>query len=310
MQVLLDYFFNITSIVPTSAASTAFLKQVCVVANPNAGGTEGDITLCTTTAEVAAVTDNTEINELFSAGLARVYVLQASSLDLDAILDANQNLFYTLLISSDFGDTDVDGADFGTYEGVIGHASNDNAWLKAFAATEKRCAFYRNGEGAKNMIYAFGKLLANQLSWANQQYVTMPYDSEVTTTGAAQTFFDDRVSFVITDGQYGKRLAFFAAGGKAIVAPYITKNLEIDLQSRGLTYISGNQPDYSIKHATLLEEELNQVVRDYVDRGWIEGGIAEVKLEEANFIASCYINTTEPKGLWRVNGQSKQTYEA
>jgi hypothetical protein len=72
-KILLDYFFPITTIEPTPAASTAFLKQVAIVVNPNGGGSDGDITECTTYAQVQAITDNTEAEQLFNAGMSRVF---------------------------------------------------------------------------------------------------------------------------------------------------------------------------------------------------------------------------------------------
>jgi hypothetical protein len=47
-KILLDYLFPITAIEPTPAASTAFLKQVLVVAKPKDGGvTAGTIVTLT-----------------------------------------------------------------------------------------------------------------------------------------------------------------------------------------------------------------------------------------------------------------------
>lgn len=307
-NILLDYFFPITQIEPTAQASTAFLKQACVVVNPNGGGTEGDVTLCTTEAEISAITDNTEVKEILNAGLSRVYVLQSSTLDLDTILaDEGQN-FYTLIISDDFTDANIDGADFGAFKGVIAAASTTQSWAKAFGTDSKRVGFFDGGStGAKNLIYAFGKLLSNQLAWRNQQYVTMPYDDSVTTLGAANSLFDDKVSFVLTDAQYGKRLGLFAAGGKAIAAPYIEKDLEIQMQSAALSYISGNQPAYDLKNASLIEDELQNVIDSFIERGYIADGEIEIKLEQDNFVASGYANIAEPKALWRIFGEMKQT---
>jgi hypothetical protein len=157
------------------------------------------------------------------------------------------------------------------------------------------------------MFYAFGKLLSNALAWRNQQYVTMPFADDVATLGSANTLFDDKISFVLTDDQYGNRLALIATGGKAIVAPYIVRNLQIDLQSAALSYISGNQPGYTFKQAALLEDELKKVVVGYIEQEMLENGTVEVKLEEDNFVASGYINIAEPKAMWRIFGEMRQT---
>jgi hypothetical protein len=106
-----------------------------------------------------------------------------------------------------------------------------------------------------------------------------------------------------------------ACGGKAIVAPYIVRNLEIDMQSKALQYISGNMPSYTHTQAALLEDELDKVLNGdaessnpgYIGKGWIEAGTVSVKLEQDNFVASGYINIAEPKAMWRIFGEIRQT---
>ncbi len=135
----------------------------------------------------------------------------------------------------------------------------------------------------------------------------MPNADDVETIGDAETLFDARISFVISDAEFGERLALFAAGGKAIVAPYIKKNLELDFQSAALAYISGNQPAYTKKNAALLEDELDKVLKGYVESQQIESGTCQVLLEQDNFVASGYMNIAEPRALWRVFGEMRQT---
>jgi hypothetical protein len=429
MNILLDYFFPIESIEPTSAASTAFLKQVLVVAKPN-GGTEDEITLCTSMSAVGDLTDNTEAQQLFDAGMSRVYVVAVDDLDLATILEGHESDFFTILITSDFTDAEIDlayadgtvtitsyanlvsgtddvvtiegvaftaqagaatlgtttfqsatgntetatslaaqinahatvsllvtaeadgavvtitavdpgiaGNDIGlsytdndtnvgltlaglsggnlsggagllegAFEGVIGISSADDTINATRAATDNYAAFHTtSGNKAKNMFYAFGKMLSNSLSWKNQQYITMPFADDVETLGDAEALFDDKINFVISDDEFGERLALFAQGGKAIVEPYIKKNLQIDLQSAALSYITGNQPAYTKVHAALLEDELQKVVAGYISRQEIEAGTVEVLLEEDNFVASGYMNIAEPKAMWRVFGEMRQT---
>jgi hypothetical protein len=98
-----------------------------------------------------------------------------------------------------------------------------------------------------------------------------------------------------------------ACGGKAIVAPYIIKNMQIDMQSAALSFVSGNQPSYTKKNAALLENEEQKVVDSYIERELIEAGTVEVLLEQENFVASGYINVAEPKALWRIFGEMRQT---
>lgn len=425
MKILLDYVFPIAVITPTPQASTAFLKQACVVAKPKSGqeGNVGTIYECTTMTQVAARTDNTNAQQLFNAGMSKVYILLADDLDLETFLEDGGSDFYTLLVSDDFSDSDVvdgvstpavkaslkiedityqadtagtagnsititytndgtagsetvgvtgsainvhmqsgvstaaqiktavdnsvpaaalvnltidsgdtgdvqashtvqsltggaaaiagtAGIQVGTWEGVIGTQSQDESICSDQAAIENRACFFSNSSNkAKNMMFAFGKLLSNASNWTNQQYITMPFDDDVDTLGDANTLFDDKVNFVISDDEFGKRLALFAVGGKAIVAPYILKNLRIDLQSAALSWISGNQPQYTKKEASLLETRLQQDVinEDYIDRNLIEAGTIAITLVNDNFVATGNINVAQPKALWRVFNEMRQT---
>jgi hypothetical protein len=313
-KILLDYLFPITAITPAPAASTAFLKQVLVIcARKDSGVTYGTIVECTSGTEVdavAAAASAPEIKELFSAGMAKVYLLPSASLDVDDYIAAATVSFFTILVTSDFNDAAVTAADFGDFAGVVGVASTDNAtFLPAQAAIENRCAFFMDGTTkAKNLFYAFGKLLSNASQWKSQQYVICPESNGVTTLGAAQALFDHGVSFVITDSEFSNRLSFFGAGGHAIVEPYIKQNIAVDMQSKALTYISANQPAYTKTQASLLEDELRHVIDNYENDGVIEkGGTVEVALGDDAFIATADISVPEPSSLWIIQGTLTET---
>ncbi len=198
--------------------------------------------------------------------------------------------------------------DVGTFPGVVGRYRQSANSAATIAAIENHIGFYSNVTNkAKNLCYAIGKVLANALNWTNQQYITMPFDDGVDTLGDAESLFDDKVSFVIADSEFGTRLGLLACGGKAIVAPYIKRNLEVDLQSAALSFISGNQPAYTNTNATLLENTLQDVVNSYIERQWLEAGTIDIQLIEDNFVASGFINIAEPKALWRVFSEIRQT---
>lgn len=439
-KILLDYFFKIVAINPTPAASTAFLKQCCVVVTAKGGymGAAGTPILCTTNAQIEAVTDNDDAKQVLAGGLSRVYVMPVADLDLADFLAAEPalNKFFTILISSDFDKDDVtatqasgnititsyanlvsgtddsvavagvsftaqtgaatlgagtfqaatsndataaslaaqinahattsalvlatvltnvvtitaivagsdgnaialgytdndtnvgatksgtlltggDGLLVGDFDGVIGVAEDDLDFLEDQAAIENRCAFFVDtANGAQNMCYAFGALLANPTDWKNQQYITVPFDDEVEVLGNAEALADAKISFAIDDDEFGIRLAMFACGGKAIVAPYIIRNLEIDIQSQGLQYVSANQPAYTLTQAALLEDELQKVIDGdglengnpgYVGRGWLTSGSVAVTLEADDFVATGRISVPTPRALWRINGTITQS---
>jgi hypothetical protein len=258
--------------------------------------------------EVAAQTDNTEAQQLFDAGMSKVFILTHDTLNLASVLNANEGEFYTLIISSDFTNSNITAdLDVGGFDGVVAHASTDDAFNATFAAGNKRCAFHTTaGNKAKNMCYAFGKLLS-AVNWKNQQYITMPFADDIDTTNEAINLFDDKISFVINDAQYGNRLGLFVCGGQAIAAPYITKNLQIDMQSAGLSYIAENQPDFTIKQAVLLEDSLQAVIDSYIAQALINAGTVSITLVDDNFVASGAINISEPKALWRIEAELRQT---
>jgi hypothetical protein len=310
MNILLDYFFKVTSIEPTPAASTAFLKQACVVVKPKNLVDPGEFTECTTAAQIAALTDNVDAQQMLLAGMSKVTILTAEDLEIGSLVANKDTDFYTLVISSDFNKDDVtdEDADFSAFKGVIAVCENDKVFLASQAAIKNRIAFYKSGTVAgRNMCFAIGKLLANSLAWRNQQYISMPFVDDVDTLGEAESLFEDKISFVISDSEFGERLALLAAGGKAVTAPYIKRNFEIDLQSAALSYVSGNQPAYTLTQAALLEDELQKVAQAYIDSQRIEAATVSVTLEQENFVASGNINIAEPKALWRIFAEMRQT---
>lgn len=404
-KFLLDYVFKILVNTNISAPSTAFLKQACLVVKAKDGSVDPGIYECTSMSQVAAKTDNTDAQQLFNAGMSRVYLLVSADLDLaDALADATD--FFTVLISGDFrekyaelalqdmefvaadygtggnalslalvdddGSTDtvnsigvagnaitvhinagftkkstaiaailadedamallgsasvpeadedetlaagssgftgganftaLTGLDIGTFKGVVGVSAPvaERSVLEAQAVIANRSPWLGD---VRNMVYAFGKLLANVTSWKNQQYIEMPI-AGVDNLGDAESLFDDRINFVVTDDSYGNRLALFVAGGKAIVAPYVLKNLCIDLQGYALIWINKNNPDYNKTQASLLEDYLTQrVIQEiYIAQKWLTSASLEITLVQDNFVANGDIQVVEPRALWRIAGE-------
>ncbi len=411
-KILLDYVFPISVIEPVAAASTGFLKQAVVVVKPKAGqeANVGDVFEATLMSEVLALTNNTEAQQLFNAGMSKVFILLATDLAIATALIAAHGEAWTVLISSDFTDADVapstatltkaqltftakqagatgnaltiefldtgvagaeavsvvgnlisvsmdggvstatqiktaldaspaafalinttvaggggatpqpafavtplaggDGLEVGSFDGVVGFSSDDPEVCQSFGAADNRVGFFRSdANGAKNMMFAFGKLLANQANWTNQQYISMPFNDGVGTLGLANSLFDDKVSFVMNDTEFGNRLGLFVAGGKAIVAPYIKKNLRLDLQSRALTWLSSNQPQYTLTEAALLESRLQEDIMEqrYIQTKWIREGKVTIKLLSDNFVASGFIDISEPTAMWRIYGEMRSS---
>ncbi len=207
-------------------------------------------------------------------------------------------------------DGGVNKLDLGGFTGVVGLTNADEDFLAVQAAISNRCAFYGLVVNkAKNMCHAFGKFLSAN-SWADQQYLAEPNDDDVALLGDALTLFNAGISFVITDDDFGTRLGLFAAGKKAIRAPYVVKNLQIDMQSAALSWIAANQPSYTKVEATLLETRLqvDVIEAQYIATKQIESGSVVVSVVPgSNFTAKGEINIAEPKALWRVESTLTQS---
>lgn len=305
-DVLLEYVMRIDALTPLPAASTAYLRKVLCVVKPSSGVETGTITECLTKESVQALTQS-NCWKLLDAGMNSIYVLPADDLNLADILHETKFKFFTVLIDGAFDAEALDDLDQGTFEGVIGWTNNDRDECKAFAQAKNNVAIYDTPEnGSQNMYWAFGKLLGS-VNWKNQQYIEMPLSSGIDTINEANLLFEDKISFVLTSEEYGNRLALFASNRKAIVAPYIFEEIQINLQSKALQYINLNQPAYTEKQASLLEDTLQGMLDEkYVNREIIESASVKVTLENENFVATSQIKVAEPKALWRINATLQQ----
>jgi hypothetical protein len=200
-----------------------------------------------------------------------------------------------------------DGQFVGTWAGIIGISSDDMTFLEAQALMTNRTAFFGNSTNkAKNMFYAFGKLLSN-LNWANQQYIEMPFNDGIDSISEAEDLFDGKISFVINSTEYGNKLSLFANNSKAIIAPYIFEYFQLSLQGWGVNYIALNQPKYTLREASLLQDYLEEKAEErFVASEMVEEISIKISLVEDNFMANGDIIIAEPKALWRVNSVLQQ----
>lgn len=304
-DVLLEYVMKVSAVAGTPAASLAYLRKVLCVVPPETGVTENEISTCTSRAEVEALTP-AKCWALLQAGMSNIYVLPTSSLDLDTVIDAATEKFFTVIIDPSFDNTDIEALDLGGFDGVVAWGSADRAEARAFTIQKDNVGFFDlSANAGENLYFAFGKLLS-AASWRNQQYIEMPKGSEIDDLGEAELLFENDLSFVLTSEQYGNRLGLFASNQRAIVAPYIYEEIRIRLQSAALNYIALNQPNYTTAEAALLEDVLNSVVGEYVENGTIESGSVEVSPSSEQFILNAEIRVAEPKALWRIKADMYQ----
>lgn len=305
-DILLEFVFQIKTSTPIPAASTAYLRHALVLVKPKDETVESEIVRVTSPEQAAELTACEDLKSLLGAGVSYCYVLPTPTLDVADILRESPYRFFTALISSDFSAEEIAAKDFGGFSGVTGSVWYDKAQAKAFAVSERQCAFWGLplNKGA-NMFTAFGNLLSRD-TWKNQQYCPCPKDDGITEIGDADALFDDRVSFALHSEEFGTRLAFFVAGGQAIVAPYVKEEIKLKMQGRALTWINANEPDYTLTDAKLLEAYLNKGLEPYLAQKIITGGEVRVSLYQENFVGSAKILIPEPKALWRLFGELAQ----
>jgi hypothetical protein len=203
--------------------------------------------------------------------------------------------------------TGGDGIFLGTWGGVVGISSDDINFLLDQALITNRTAFFGNVTNkAKNMFFAFGELLSSR-DWTNQQYIEMPFNDGIDELSEAENLFNGKISFVLNSAQYGNRLALFANNRKAIVAPYILEYFQISIQGWGVEYIALNQPTYTIREASLMQDDLQQKANArFVDSAIVESLTVKISLVEDNFTANGDLTISEPKALWRVRAKLQQ----
>lgn len=298
-DVLLDYVLKTSVVEPILPASTAYLHNVlCIV--PLATGETAGIYECATKAEVQEVT-TADCWQLLEAGMSKIYVCAVSAYaDAQALIDATEFKFFTVLVDPSF--TTAPTALTG-FSGVMGWSSDDVAKAEAFSkiATENNTAFIDPSANlGDNMYWAFGKLLSGG-TWRNQQFIGMPAGGMTSVLGTAETYFEKRLSFVLNSEEFGNRLAFFVNRGRAIVAPYIYEEFQLDLKSWALTYINTNMPSYNAVEASKLESYLLQKANNkYIASGMLDALTINITADQDNFVMSGNIKVSEPKATWRI----------
>ena len=195
----------------------------------------------------------------------------------------------------------------GTWAGVVGVSSSDVTFLTAQALLTNRTAFFGSiTNKAKNMCFAFGKLLSGR-DWENQQYIEMPANDGIDTLSEAEILFQAKISFVLNSTEYANRLALFTNNRKAIVAPYIFEWFQLSMQGWGVSYIALNMPKYTLREASLLQDYLEEKADErFVASEIVESVTVDISLVEDNFMANGDLVIAEPKALWRVNAKLQQ----
>ena len=303
-DTLLNYVLKLDVRTPTADANADYLRAAVVVVKPLTGVETGVLTKVISATAAAALTDNKDIEQLFAAGMNSVYILPMDDLDLADALAAATERFKTVLISSDFSEADIAELEVGSFTGVVAAIFTTQVTAKAFGSLENRVAWFNNlaATKGKNAFYAWGSFLSGT-TWSNNQYISLPVDDGIIDLGVAESLFNDRISFALTSEQYGPRLAFFGVGGQAIIAPYITEELMLNLQGAALRYLNLNRPQYTLVQAKLLEDYLNaDAAMRYVLTNLLSYVAVTITLTKTNYEGTVAVSVPEPSALWRLAG--------
>lgn len=308
-DTLLNYVLKLDVRTPTADANADYLRRAVVVVKPLTEEAEtGTLTKVISATAAQALTANKDIEQLFAAGMNSVYILPMNDLDLAEALANATERFKTVLISSDFSETEIASLDVGSFKGVVSAIFSTQTAAKAFAAQQNRVAWF-NHKGStegKNAFFAWGAFLSST-TWNNNQFISLPVDDGIIELGEAESLFNDRIAFALTSEQYGPRLGFFCVGGQAIIAPYVTEELMLNLQGAALRYLNLNRPQYTLPQAKLLEDYLNTDARQrYVQTNLLTYVNVEITLTNTNYEGTVVVSIPEPSALWRLVGTLTQ----
>ena len=248
-----------------------------------------------------------DIQGAFDAGLNKVYlILVDDPNDIADTIKDKESEFYTAYITSQFTPEEII-AGLSAWTAVRGASGKVQDTLKQYSGEADTCVFFEDTTANVRdygALYAFGALLSAS-TWRNQQYIPTNAANvhAITDTGAAESLFDDRISFYFKDEEQGTRLGFFVAGGKSITTPYINKEIQLVMQSEMLSLIRSTQPNNIERNRRLLEQRGGRVLTRYAENELLnpdgENSISISSSSEA-FIVNGKMTTTEAEALWRV----------
>lgn len=310
-NILLDYAVPFNQVESLPPPSFGFLHRIGVVVPAEATMTESQITLVTDPTQLAAVTSHDdELQGFFDGGGTQMYVINlVDSADLHALIEGKESEFYTVYVhTAILAEVLASGV---VWNGVKSTAVDAETSDLTAAMSDKTCLFASAGDKANyNPLFAFGSLLSAAM-WRNQQYITSTVsDGAIDTLGQAELLFDERVSFYLEDEDYGFRLGFFGAGGKSITTPYITQEVELNMQYEMANWIAINQPfNTSIQRAS-LERIGNKILDGYVELGYLDpDAVNELKVNDSAeaFVVNGNLTLAPSVALWRVKVDAFQT---
>lgn len=310
-HVLRNYVakFQINEATPTPSVS--WVKKIGVLVKGGDSDEEG-IYEISTPGQLTQYTKRTSISRIFDAGSTLMYIVRVK----DPANFANvykEGKFFTLIFSEDFTDQEVYNTletGLGKFDGVCARMfvldeSNDNAIMDLLKARPNFCSFATKQESDSvsfdNLYYCFSSLLSLD-EMDNRQYIDLPVTDKIFELGVAEKLFDKKVSFALTDSDYGVRLSLFAIGQKPVIAPYIDKLLQLDIQAAAIAATNLYKPNMTINSISNISDYIKQnVINKYINPETIPSITFKLNYNSEGWIAKGTITMSSIKALWRYN---------
>lgn len=314
-SILRDYVVKFQVTTPIPKPSTDWVKKIGVVVKPKDDSVEEKEYYITTRSQVAQYTNLTTPTRILDAGSVAFYLIVVKELEnIEKVY--NTGKYYTMLFSEDFTDQEVvqykSTTGFGFFKGLFAKTfgrdvDKENSWLeKARVMSDFICyATNLNSDGVTynydNLYYALGSLLSLD-TLDNRQYIELPVTDNVIELGDAEDLFNKRISLSTSDIDYGTRLSGFFVGSLPIIAPYVDKLLQLDLQAAGITATNLYKPNMTASAVSKVRDYLYQkVIIKYINPDIIPSITLTLEANDEGWTAKGKIHFSQIKTLWRYS---------
>ena len=314
-SILRDYVVKFQVSTPIPKPSTDWVKKIGVVVRPKSDDVEEGEYLITTRSQISQYTNLLTPARILDAGSVSFYLIVVEELaNIEEVYHTGK--YYTMLFSEDFTDQEViqykSTTGFGFYKGLFAKTfgrdqKKENSWLEAARAMSDFICYGTNLNSDNstynydNLYYALGSLLSLD-TLDNRQYIELPVTDNVVELGDAEDLFNKRISLSTSDIDYGHRLSGFFVGGQPIIAPYIDKLLQLDLQAAGITATNLYKPNMTPSAVAKVRDYLYQkVIMKYINPDIIPNITLSLEVNDEGWVAQGKIALSEIKTLWRYS---------
>lgn len=314
-SILRDYVVKFQISTPIPTPSTDWVKKIGVVVKPKSDSVVEGEYLITTRSQISQYTNLLTPTRILDAGSVSFYLIVVKELaNIEKVYHTGK--YYTMLFSEDFTDQEViqykSTTGFGFYKGLFAKTfgrdqNKENSWLEAARAMSDFICYGTNLNSDKttynydNLYYALGNLLSLD-TLDNRQYIELPVTDNVVELGDAEDLFNKRISLSTSDIDYGNRLSGFFVGGQPIIAPYVDKLLQLDLQAAGVTATNLYKPNMTASAVAKVRDYLYQkVIIKYINPDIIPNITLSLEVNDEGWVAKGKIALSEIKTLWRYS---------